>query len=309
MQPWMDKSTRRCCGCRGKRRRSYWPTWMEIQVSGHCCLFFFIFSFFFFFSGVLHHLESPEWFRTSLFYVVTSSMSSSFNPSLYISLYNSLSTCFSVFLNRLFPVNGPSTILLSACPSTLLLAWSNHFSLFSVNLFFTGATINVALTFSFLVLSFFATPHILLNIVTLFTCILLSRGFVVARVSLFCDSNVKSTRRLLRYSQPGGNMWIPIVAFRRNGSLLVSIDVRFDTRRELWPEVCRLVLQPEHVPGRLASVARSILSVRQTDGEVCKKYRYINVRRSRDVFVLSFVRLIPSLHSVRFGQLLRWLST
>ena len=66
-------------------------------------------------------------------------------------LFYTLSTWFSVFLSVSFLVL--MYILLSTCPSY-------HFGIFYVILFETGATFTDPLACSFLILSFFVTPHL-----------------------------------------------------------------------------------------------------------------------------------------------------
>ena len=79
-----------------------------------------------------------------------------------------------------FPGTGASNILLSSCPSSLRLTQcSYHFSLFSVNFFVTGATFTDPLTWSFLILSFFVTPHIHRSILVSFTSSLFAWLFIV----------------------------------------------------------------------------------------------------------------------------------
>ena len=77
---------------------------------------------------------------------------SSFN-TLSIPLLHASFHLFFSFLLRIFPVTGASNILLSMCPSSLLLTCPCHFSLFSV-IFDTGATFTDPLTCSFLLLNY-----------------------------------------------------------------------------------------------------------------------------------------------------------
>ena len=83
--------------------------------------------------------------------------------------YTVLSTWFSVFLSVSF--------LVPVQPSSLRLACPYHFSVFSVICFATDATFIDRLRHSFLILSFFATPHIHHRILILFTSSLLSLPF------------------------------------------------------------------------------------------------------------------------------------
>ena len=70
---------------------------------------------------------------------------------------------------QLFPGTGASNTLLSTCTSSLLLTCDNQVSLFYVIFFLTGATFTDPLTCSFLILSFFVTPHIHRSILISFT--------------------------------------------------------------------------------------------------------------------------------------------
>ena len=91
--------------------------------------------------------------------------SSIFNPTLSMTLWHKSFRLVSCLPLRLFPGTGASTILLSACPSFLLLTCPYHFSLFSVIFFVTGAgaTFTDPLTCLFLILSFLVTPHVHLS--------------------------------------------------------------------------------------------------------------------------------------------------
>ena len=75
-----------------------------------------------------HYVGSPEWYRMSFFHFVLSS-TSSFNSTLSVSLlHESFHLVFCLPL-RLFPGAGASNILLSTCPSSLLLTCPHHYFL------------------------------------------------------------------------------------------------------------------------------------------------------------------------------------
>ena len=95
----------------------------------------------------------------------------------------------SIPLTRVFPpgflASSPSLFLVRV-HLTLFLAHAlrlYHFSLFSVIFFVTGSTFADPFTCSFLILSFFVTPHIHLSILISFTSSLVSWLLVVDRVS------------------------------------------------------------------------------------------------------------------------------
>ena len=86
------------------------------------------------------------------FQFVLSMVSSSFNPTLSIYLlHDSFHLVFCLPL-RFFPGTGVSNILLSTCPSSLLLTCPYHFSIFSMIFFTTGDAFTDPLTCLFLIL-------------------------------------------------------------------------------------------------------------------------------------------------------------
>ena len=120
-----------------------------------CCLFYFVRlmmiriwqSFFFsYFSPwaspiICVHRNSFEYHSSTL-----SCPSSSFNPTLSMSLlHESFHLVFCLPLH-LFPGTGTSTILLSTCHSSLLLTCPYNFSLLSVTCYATGITFTDPLT-------------------------------------------------------------------------------------------------------------------------------------------------------------------
>ena len=109
-----------------------------------------------FVSGFSHHLGPLQWFSISLSSTLLCPICPPpLAPHFPYLFYRSLSTCwFSVFL---FPGTGAPNILLSMCPSSLLLTCPYHFSLFSVIFIVTGATFTDLLACSFLILCFFVT--------------------------------------------------------------------------------------------------------------------------------------------------------
>ena len=111
---------------------------------------------------------------TRLFFLLC--IFSSLYPVHYLQDSGHQVSCFSLCLLS----SDSSAILLSTFPSYLLLTCPYHLSPFSVIFFVADATFTVPLTCSFLVLSFFVTPHIHLSILVSFTSSLLSWPFVLA---------------------------------------------------------------------------------------------------------------------------------
>ena len=100
-------------------------------------------------SGFSHHLELPDWYST-----IEYNSSALFCPvrpphlTPTLSIHKPFHLVFCLPLH-LFPGTGASNILLSTCPSSLLLTCPYNFSLFSVIFFVTGATFTDPLTCSF----------------------------------------------------------------------------------------------------------------------------------------------------------------
>ena len=90
-----------------------------------------------------------------------------FNSTLSISLLHEAFHLVFYLPRRLITDSCASNIVLRMCPSSLFLTCPYHFSLFCVIFFVTGATFTDPLTSSFLILSFFVTPHIHLSIIHL----------------------------------------------------------------------------------------------------------------------------------------------
>ena len=110
------------------------PRHAEAKVTANSMYIFFI-------SSLSCHLELPQSFRISLLIFILS-----FVPKLSISFLHESSHLVFCLPRRLFPGTGASTILVT-CTYSFLLTCPHHFSLLSVIVFATGASITDPLMF------------------------------------------------------------------------------------------------------------------------------------------------------------------
>ena len=125
---------------------------------------------FVFIPGLSRHLGSPVQLISFLLHYPLFDALSSLNPAsviIYL-LHASVHLRFGRPL-LLFPGMSTSSILLTMCPSFILLTWPYHFSGFSVTFLDACTTLAVPIMCSFRILSLLVTPHIHLSILISFT--------------------------------------------------------------------------------------------------------------------------------------------
>ncbi len=114
----------------------------------------------FFYSSPGFPISGVAGMVTTLSHFVKSRTSSSFNPTLSISLLHESFHIVLCLPLRPFPGCGPSNTILSTCLSSVLLICPYHFTRCSVIFCVTGATLTGHHTCSFLISSFIVTLHI-----------------------------------------------------------------------------------------------------------------------------------------------------